>query len=279
MIAWSSTHSGSHQIWISNIDGSQPKQLTHLDPPGAAKSRWSPDSHMIAFEGYSRGPRHIYVIDANGGRPRQLTSGNFDEDLDGWSRDGKWVYFDSTRSEGQVLWKAPIEGGSPVRVVQDAWGPVESLDGKFIYYSGLDKNIWKVPMTGGSPVLVARDGWRPLESFDGRFIYYSGPEATIWRLPEAGGNPARVVRTSPRASWTLGEAGMYVLDPDANSGPSIELFPLNAGRTRVVRLPGKPNGYGRDDLSVSSVSPDGRWIIYVHVDRDESDIMMAEKFR
>ncbi len=118
-----------------------------------------------------------------------------------------------------------------------------------------------------------------MESFDAKFVYYSGPEASIWRLPTGGGEPERVVSTGPHASWTLASAGMYVLDPEAKAGPSIELFPFsNSGRAQVVRLPGKPDTYGRDDLSASSVSPDGRWVLYVHVDRAESDIMLVDNF-
>jgi Tol biopolymer transport system component len=275
LIAWSSMHSGSHQIWVSNSDGSQPTQLTHLDAPGAAEPLWSPDGRQIAFNRYSRGPHKVGVVGADGGAARRLTAGDFDEDLHGWSRDGKWVYFDSNRGAGDALWKAPAGGGTPVQVAPNGWGPVESLDGRSVYYSGPEASIWKVPAGGGAPVLVARNGWGPVVSLEGRFIYYSGPEASIWRIPEGGGQPAEVLKTGKRASWTLASAGIYVLDPDAKGGPSIELIPLNARRTQAVRLPGKPEGY----LYVSSVSPDGRWILYVHVDRAEADIMLVENFR
>jgi eukaryotic-like serine/threonine-protein kinase len=275
LIAWSSMHSGSHQIWVSNSDGSQPAQLTHLDAPGAAEPLWSPDGRQIAFNWYSRGPHKVGIADADGGAARRLTAGDLDEDLYSWSHDGKWVYFGSDRGAGDALWKAPAGGGTPVQVAPNGWGPVESLDGRSVYYSGPEASIWKVPAGGGAPVLVARNGWGPVVSLEGRFIYYGGPEASIWRIPEDGGQPAEVLKTGKRASWTLASAGIYVLDPDAKGGPSIELIPLNARRTQAVRLPGKPEAY----LYVSSVSPDGRWILYVHVDRAEADIMLVENFR
>jgi Tol biopolymer transport system component len=286
MIAWSSMHSGSHQIWVCNTDGSQPTQLTHLDPPGAAEPLWSPDGRQIAFNAYSRGPHNVYVIGADGGAARRLTTGDFDEDLYSWSRDGKWIYFGSNHGEGDALWKAPVSGGSPLLVASNGRGPAESLDGRFVYYSGPEASIWKVPASGGSPVRVARNGWEPVESFDGKFVYYSGPGASIWKVPAGGGEPAQVLKTGQRASWTLASAGIYVLDPDAKGGPSIELLPFNGQRTQIVRLPGKPDSYGRtaraplrNDMSVSSISPDGRWILYVHVDRAEADIMLVENFR
>ena len=63
-----------------------------------------------------------------------------------------------------------------------------------------------------------------MESLDGKFVYYNGTEPSIWRVPTAGGEPARVLTTGPRASWTLASAGIYVLDPDAKGGPSIDAF-------------------------------------------------------
>jgi len=44
-------------------------------------------------------------------------------------------------------------------------------------------------------------------------------------------------------------------------------------------LGGTPDSYTADWIYPSSVSPDGRWIVDVHVDRAESDVMLVEKFR
>jgi Tol biopolymer transport system component len=282
-VAWSSTHSGSHQIWLSNSDGSQPRQLTQHEPPGAAEPRWSPDGKQIAFNGYSRGARKVSVIGVDGGTPRGLTSGNFEEDVHCWSRDGRWVYFGSNRGDGYALWKAPAGGGSPVLVAPNGRRPVESLDGRFVYYGyydGAEASIWKIAVSGGSPVRLARNGWGPVESFDGKFVYYNGPEHTIWRVAAAGAEPASVLKTGPRALWTLASAGIYILDPDAKGGPSIEFFPFSGQRTQLVRLPGNPDSYVFPNSFGTSVSPDGRWIIYTHVDRPEAaDIMLVDNFR
>jgi eukaryotic-like serine/threonine-protein kinase len=275
-IAWVSAHSGISQIWVCNSDGSQPNQLTHLDAPGAHLPHWSPAGRQIAFSGSSRGLWHVYAIGAEGGAPRQLTTGDFVEILDSWSRDGKWVYFTSSRREGFATWKAPASGGSPVLVARNGEDAVESLDGKFVYYNGPEDSIWKVPAGGGSPVLVARKAWAPVESFDGKFVYYWGPDWSIWKVPVAGGEAALALKTGKRAGWTLSVAGIYVLDPDANGGPAIEFVPFAAKRREVVRLPGKPDSYYEPWLVVS---PDGRWILYQHIDRAEADIMLVEEFR
>jgi Tol biopolymer transport system component len=293
-IAWVSSHSGSAQIWVCNSDGSQPNQLTHLDGPGTHLPHWSPDGRQIAFAGGGRGLWHVYVIGAEGGAPRQLTTGDFVEILSSWSRDGKWIYFTSNRGAEFAVWKVPAGGGSPVLMARyDAvesldrhfqtgylrreWTQeaVESLDGKFVYYNGPENSIWKVPAGGGSPVLVARNAWVPVESLDGKFVYYWGPGWSIWKVPVAGGEAALVLKTGRRAVWALSVTGIYILDPDTNGGPAIEFVPFAAKRKEVVRLPGKPDGYE----PWLAVSPDGRWILYHHVDRAEADIMLVEDFR
>lgn len=277
-IVWASAHSGSHQIWITNSDGSQPRQLTHFEPLGAAEPRWSPDGAEIAFNGYTRRSRNVNVIRASGGMPRQLTTGGFDEDVFGWSHDGRWVYFGSDRGTGAALWKAPASGGSPVLLAPNGRQPAESLDGRFVYYGGPESSLWMVPMSGGTPVRVARNGWGPVVSPDGKFVCYQGPGGSIWRVPASGGEPALVVKTNPRALWTLATGGIYVRDADAKSGPSMEVFSLAGIRTAALRLPGKPDRYLPYDSGLS-VSPDGRWILYMRVDRTEADIMLVDNFR
>ena len=53
-----------------------------------------------------------------------------------WSRDGRWIYFDSARTGEQQVWKIPADGGDAIQVTRDGgFAPLESPDGKFIYYT------------------------------------------------------------------------------------------------------------------------------------------------
>ena len=53
-----------------------------------------------------------------------------------WSRDGRWIYFDSARTGEQQVWKIPEAGGDAIQVTRDGgFAPLESPDGKFIYYT------------------------------------------------------------------------------------------------------------------------------------------------
>ena len=68
-----------------------------------------------------------------------------------------------------------------------------------------------------------------------------------------------------------------MLDPDAEGGPGLDLFPFSGRPAKPVRLPGNADSYLPSPGL--SVSPDGRWVLYVRLDRAESDIMLVDNFR
>jgi Tol biopolymer transport system component len=108
-VAFSSSSSGEFSIWTCGIDGSQPVRLARGLWP-----QWSPDGRQIAFfqmpgVGETFGPR-LFCVDAEGGLPRRLTAGDFNEVYPTWSRDGKWIYFYSARGEEYGVWKVPGGG-------------------------------------------------------------------------------------------------------------------------------------------------------------------------
>ena len=53
----------------------------------------SADSESIAFQGYDDGVWHIYVISREGGEPKRLTSGEFDDREPAWSHDSTRLAF------------------------------------------------------------------------------------------------------------------------------------------------------------------------------------------
>lgn len=78
--------------------------------------------------------------------------------------------------------------------------------------------------------------------------------------------------------WGLFDDGVCLIDVEAAAGPMIECLDFDTKRiTTVSRLP--KNTHINADGPSFSVSPDGRWILYVTVEREESDIMMVDNFR
>ena len=150
-VAFSSNRSGTGEIWTCDYDGSNPVQVTAGRGQNSSP-RWSPDSRWICFDSNVDGQWEVYVVEADGGKPRRLTSHPALDAVPSWSQDGRWIYFGSNRSGSYQVWKMPPTGGEALQVTQKGgFLPLESLDGKFVYFmkSYDDRHIWKTPVGAG----------------------------------------------------------------------------------------------------------------------------------
>ncbi len=104
----------------------------------------SPDGRQIAFvmssycleKGTSNSD--IYLIPADGGKPRQLTFSENSDVHPRWSPDGKQLLFVSTRSDGPQIWLLPAKIGEPRQLTTISTGvsnPEWSPDGKWIIFA------------------------------------------------------------------------------------------------------------------------------------------------
>jgi len=128
---------GKAQIWLIPADGGEAHQLTFMEH-GASSPVWSPDSKHLVFSAHV-GPadeetedgkplpkarvidrlwyrldgvgfiyerrQHLFLIDAAGGEPQQLTDGDWDDSDVAWSPSGKHIAFVSSRAEDR--WRLP----------------------------------------------------------------------------------------------------------------------------------------------------------------------------
>src|SRR5215813_10979450 len=72
------------------------------------------------------GNADIYVVSAEGGQPRRLTTDPAEDIVPSWSRDGRRIYFTSNRSGRLQIWKMPAgEGDAAQMTRQGGFEPME----------------------------------------------------------------------------------------------------------------------------------------------------------
>jgi Tol biopolymer transport system component len=161
-IALASNRSGMDQIWVADADGRNALPITRFrsGAPGIVGSpAWSPDGTQIAFDARTTNA-HIWVVSANGGPPRQLTTGSADEMLPVWSPDGHWVYYTSNQSSRQAIWRVASSGGVPEQVTHGGgYGARFSPDGRYLYFlkSRREGELWRASASGTEEELVLRN--------------------------------------------------------------------------------------------------------------------------
>jgi hypothetical protein len=176
-----------------------------------------------------------------GGPARRLVEGAFPF----WSQDGKWIYYTSG-------------------------------------YPGSSTQIWKISPTGGQPIQVTRNGgFQPMESSDGKFLYYGKDMKlrSLWKMPVAGGEEHHLFDTQGEwSSYTLADDTIYYITGtlsmlETSPRASIDSFRLSMGaRQHITTI---------DQVLWSdlSISPDRRFLFYSRLDHQTSDLMLVENFR
>ena len=102
-------------IWEAPAQGG----VAHLlvsGPADDSRPLYSPDGRKLAFNSTRGGSPNIYVLDLGSGAITRLTYGESNDQLDGWSSDGRWVYF--TTSGNDVgrrtdIMRVAATGGTP----------------------------------------------------------------------------------------------------------------------------------------------------------------------
>ena len=97
LLVFQSNRSGTMQIYVSKADGTNIRQLTHLNFPAQVPC-WSPDMKQIVFAAEPSGHSEIFVMNADGSGIVQLTHTGGDDSHPHWSADGSRIMFNSSRT-------------------------------------------------------------------------------------------------------------------------------------------------------------------------------------
>jgi len=247
-IAFMSDRSGGQQIWVCDIDGANPQQLTSFDQivNQVGTPHWSPDSKQIAFDSRVSGEPNVYIVDSDGGVPRKLETGTRMNSLPSWSHDGKWIYFANGPTDSSLtIWRVAVAGGHATQLTKTQSSmPVESPDGQYVYF-----------------VRTTADKVR---------LWCIRPDGTDEKMVEA----IPPLRTNGYEWWPFG-TGIYFY-AYLNGKPEVDFLDLRTSRIHRTYTPDKPPAPWLGGLSVS---PDGKLLVYSRIDEVSSDLMLVDNFR
>jgi len=129
----------------------------------------SPDGSRVAMVISRQGRRQLVIMSPDGTNSRTLAASVEIQGAAGqcsadWLLDGAWLVVGGSDAQGPGLFKIPVDGGTPVRLVAgQATNPVRSPDGNLIVYAGAFVG-GRAPLLGmlpnGTPVELPAVGVR-----------------------------------------------------------------------------------------------------------------------
>ena len=167
---------GRSVIYKLPSKGGAPVRVTRKSP--SYFHGWSPDAKWLVYTGGRKekpddksDKYDIYKISADGGEETRLTHSVGLSDGPEYSPDGKYIYFNSTRSGLMQLWRMKPDGSEQEMVTNDEWNnwfPHISPDGKWIAFISYGQDVQPdqhpyykhcylhlMPISGGKPRVIA----------------------------------------------------------------------------------------------------------------------------
>jgi dipeptidyl aminopeptidase/acylaminoacyl peptidase len=276
------------QLWVRFMDGDGgTTQLTRLTE-APTEPEWSPDGQQIAFRmnvptretwnialpaapkgakwtetprivqrlnyrsdrvGFTDdGYQHLFVMSAEGGQARQVTTGNWNHSAARWTPDSKALLFSSLRTpDSEGSWRE-----SEIYRADIAAGTINALTRR----KGPDNN--------------------PMASPDGRLIAYTGYDSTdatwkdanIYLMNADGSNPrvlnAALDRTAQGMMWAPDNSGVYY--NVENEGYRNLYFTSVTGQTRAITT-------GKQVLSVTDLDKLGNMVGIMSTSMQPNDVV------
>ena len=339
-LAYGSTAEGAApQLFVRWMDGGQSVRITGL-PDSPQSIEWSPDGSRIAYlmsvpdegpklgsappkpegatwakpleiidkvtyradgAGYLKpGYDHIFMVDALGGSPRQLTFGAYHDGAPHWERGGQSILFSAVRkpdwetiANDSEVYRVSLSGGEPQALTSRKGpdgDPRPSPDGRSIAFVGFDdhrkgyeqSDLYVMGSNGGGGRKIAPSLDRSIDNFawsaDGRSIVVSYEESGKTTVSRIGldGRVAPIThdvggsgldRPYAGGSFSVANNGTIAFTSDNPARPA-EVMVSSGGKARQLTrlndlsLSGKALGPVRE-LAVTA--PDGgrvpSWIV------------------
>src|SRR5262245_23220417 len=200
----------------------------------------SPLGDRVAVVLKKQGKLLLTVVSADGADHRTVAEGIDVRGTSAWSPDAKWIVTGGTDAEGAGLFKIPVAGGDPVRLVTGpAYNPSWSPDGDLIVYEG--------QQVATSPLLAVHADGTP------RAL----PKINV---PSGGGGRSRFLPSGKGLVYLQGASGAQ----------NFWLLDLTTDTSRQITRLSNPASVNAFDII-----PDGSRIVFDRV-RENADLRLID---
>ncbi|MEO7135005.1 MAG: peptidase S41, partial [Vicinamibacterales bacterium] len=288
-------------IWAAPLGGSPAvARLLVSHPATESRPLYSPTGNALAFVSTRTGNGDIYVLRFGDAQLTRLTFDDGAESLDGWSRDGKWIFFSSTTRDiagMNDVFRIPVDGGAPMPVTNERYTneyfSAQSPDGRTLAFSarGIPSQQWwrhghshidqseiwlaaeAAPATRYTRLVErgAKNLW-PMWSGDSKSIFFmsdrSGSE-NIWQTAIDGTTRQLTKFSDGRVLWPSITADGKTIAFERDFG--IWTLDAASGRTSEVKMelrgvaaaPAVEHQRFTNQFSDLALSPDGKKVAFV----------------
>ena len=285
---------GDTDIFLLKLDGSSTD--TREVPTIVSSTReesmpqYSPDGSQIVFISNRSGFPEIWVSDASGQAPIQLT--RFEGMHVGsprWSPDGQWISYVSYLEGNADVFVMPASGGASRNLTSHPsydLVPNWSNDGEWIYFGSNRTGswqVWKIRSSGvGAAERVTRNGGFAAQESkhpEAGVLYYTRVhDEGLWQKALEGGEeiatPVPLFRKD-WGNWAVGRNGIYFVYREWGVAWHVAYYDFVREETfYLTRL----QGNWAWTLPGMSLSPNEAWLLFTDSDLINSDIMMVDGY-
>jgi tricorn protease len=234
-------------IWTASIDGGPAEQIT-TDDASDSQPHFSPDGTKLAYVSDRTGSPQIYIVDIDGGSPRQVTFHSEGYKIHDWFPGGQFILASGNRDHhwrgAERLLKVSVEDRRADQVLADATATDASLDRK------------------GESVLFVREGerwWRK--------GYRGERAAQIWKLDLADGTMTEILHEGVGCRWPvwLRDGDSFLFTKGDHKGYGLWKFDFAQPQDDQLGEQQQLTKFDDDSIVFPAVSRDSNVVVFRHL--------------